>query len=56
MKADSMRKNKIDLTLEDNDEAEVGIVKTPKTSSTTISNKKVTKDYLKNRDPMKEFF
>jgi len=34
-KADSMRKNKIDLTLEDSDEnLGVGFIKTPKTSST----------------------
>jgi hypothetical protein len=54
-KADSMRKNKIDLTLDDDEEIDER--KTPKTSSSsTLSNTQVTKDYLKNRDPMKEFF
>eukprot|EP00350_Pseudokeronopsis_sp_OXSARD2_P013955 CAMPEP_0170541684 /NCGR_PEP_ID=MMETSP0211-20121228/1352_1 /TAXON_ID=311385 /ORGANISM="Pseudokeronopsis sp., Strain OXSARD2" /LENGTH=66 /DNA_ID=CAMNT_0010844511 /DNA_START=1454 /DNA_END=1654 /DNA_ORIENTATION=+ len=57
-KAEHLRSNKIDLTLADTDEinvGEVGIIKTPKTASTS-SNKKISKEYMKNRDPMKEFF
>jgi len=54
-RADELRK-KIDLTLVENDELGGGeLIRTPKTSSTS-SNKKLSKEYLRNRDPMKEFF